>query len=245
MSEEVTQIEEPVVETPVEGAEEPKEPEAKPEEKAKPEGQRNFKVERRIQHLVNEIRTLKAAKAEAPAQKPVEKPASMTTEADFEQMAAFKAQEMFQQLQREQAQKQEADEQARLDRQFEAGKLKAIEKYPDFEDVLESSLGLELHGAVVSAIKTSPVAHDLRYAIASDPELEERIANSNPIQAIRLIGQLEAKFTSSGSKKVTTAPTPIKPVGGRSTSGDIDPEKESPKEYAARRNKEEADRRRR
>jgi hypothetical protein len=229
-----------VGETPASG---PDKEEQKPE--VKPEGHRNPKLERRFQRLTSEIHTLKAQLAAKPVEteKPVTRPdintAGMTQEAYIEQMATFKAQEIVDKERARNEQVRNQQEQQRLDRAFEAGKAKAQEKYPDFDEVLESSLGLELNGAVIAAIKSSPVVHDLRYLIASDPELEEKIANSSPIEAIRIIGKLETRFESSGtSRKVTAAPQPIKPVGGRASAGVVDPEKESPKEYAARRNRE-------
>ena len=228
------------VETPVS---EPDKEEQKPE--AKPEGHRNPKLENRFRRLTSEIHNLKAQLAAKPVEpeKPVTRPdiqtPGMTQEAYIEQMATFKAQEIVDKERARNEQARNQQEQQRLDRQFEAGKSKAQEKYPDFDEVLDNSLGLELNGAVISAIKSSPVVHDLRYLIASDPELEEKIANSSPIEAIRIIGKLETRFESSGpSRKVTAAPLPIKPVGGRASAGVIDPEKESPKEYAARRNRE-------
>jgi hypothetical protein len=248
MSEEQTEtvVEEVPAQVETEVTTENHEPEKTPEE-SKPEAKshRNPAAEKRIRQLANQVREMKAQLASKPVQeeKPLERPAQLNTQEDIAQLVAFEAQKIVAAERQKDAQKRNQDEQAKFQRNFNQGIPKAQEKYQDFEDVLEGSLGLEFNGAVAQAIFESPVVHDLRYLIASDPELEEQIANAKPIDAIRLIGKLEARFESSGStRKVSAAPPPIKPVGGRATAGVIDPEKESPKDYAARRNRELAER---
>jgi hypothetical protein len=90
--------------------------------------------------------------------------------------------------------------------------------------------GLVFHPAVSAAVLHEELGHEIAYAVAKDPALHAKIAQSpNPMVEIgRLIGRLEgAKEAPKPAVVVSKAPEPVKPVSGEgsSASGGFDPSK--------------------
>ena len=113
---------------------------------------------------------------------------------------------------------------------------KALEKYPDFEEVAFTHPFMTDDMAKV--IRASPVATDLAYHLGKNLEEAERISSLSPVQQIRELVKLEVKLDNAPAKpKVSAAPAPIKPVGNRGTTDTSDPSKMSMEEYREFRKK--------
>ena len=88
-------------------------------------------------------------------------------------------------------------------------------------------------------IKDSDNPPELIYFLGKNPDELEKLGDMSPAQATRYIGRLEARLTTeqpATTKKVTSAPKPIDPLGtGKTAAGSKDPEKMSMEEYAAYR----------
>ncbi len=118
----------------------------------------------------------------------------------------------------------------------------------DFDEVLEDFLGSK---HLTPAVDRAIMASDRPAAIAAYLGMHEdeaaKISGLSEFRAAIEIGRIEAKLATQGSnvKKVSSAPAPIVPIVAKGAETSIDPEKESPKEFAARRNKEIAARNRR
>lgn len=137
----------------------------------------------------------------------------------------------------------------RRERMFTDGR----EAHPDFEEKVFSFSPLT--DAMVAALESSDVAHEILYHLANNNPDAVRIANLNSDIAIaREIGKIEAKFLTEQveqveideststegkdppKKKHTSAPEPIEPIGGTSTVKK-DPSKMTNAEYRAWRNR--------
>lgn len=115
----------------------------------------------------------------------------------------------------------------------------------DFDDVVpdffeSSHFTPVIDRAVMESDRPAAVIHYL----ATHEEEAESISAMSDYKAAIAIGRIESKIaTAPAAKKASSAPAPIKPLGAKGgNGGEVDPEKESPKEYAARRNKELASR---
>ena len=110
----------------------------------------------------------------------------------------------------------------------------AIEKYPDFEEVVgesEAPISREMGQAIVE----SDFGTDIAYYLAQHPDEAKAIAQLSPIRQIAAIGKLEAKVTQPVARKLTEAPAPITPAGSKAKA-ERDPDGMSTKEWLAWRN---------
>lgn len=244
-------------------------------EKAKRSGSARLKVQNQnlraqLEEEREERRRLEerlAAQA-GPKAKPGEKPGEPETaartkpkEADFETTAEFLealadwkaedrtravlAEERHQQEQRaakqQQAKAQEVFEQV-IEERLEQGR----ERYPDFDEVLESAPRRAVLTEVMElAIAHSPRGGDLVYWLAKNPQQAAKISILPPVAQAMQMARLEAALPSNGTPKaaspgkptVSKAPPPPKPLGGatgrnvKDQSYYSDPERCPPSEF--------------
>lgn len=230
-SSETPKDEEPEVET---------EPESDPEDTKQEEPKEDGDEERpkgkgfqkRISQLTQKIRGLEAEiqkRSTAPEPKPEVatpksegKPSPDNFNSYEEYVEALTDYRVEQRLlkQREEAQQQEAQAQQKqiLDRWNEQSEA-AREKFEDFDEVLNSVPPPP--PAIQYAIMSSDQAAEVAYHLAQNPKELARIAKLEPLAAAREIGKLEVKLSkpvtppATPKPKVTSAPAPIKPVGGQ------------------------------
>ena len=119
---------------------------------------------------------------------------------------------------------------------FQSQVDKAIDKYPDFEKVAFTHPFMTEEMA--SAIRTSESATEVAYYLGSNLDEAERISNLTPVQQIRAIGKLEAKFENKETRQSSSAPAPIKPVGSKGATAPTDPSKMTMEQYREHRKKQ-------
>ena len=234
-----------LAEVAAEGKETAEKPVAKPEE---PNKTGNPRVEKRIHRLTEKLREQDRVIAElqnrtaTPAGPEIVEPKREQFQSDAEYVTALVDHKLN--LRDVQARTETFKKtQASVESNWSKSLDKAHEKYEDLDDLISESPDHVLPGPVISALKASDVAGDLYHHLLKNHEEYERLAQMDPVSAVRFLGRLEAKFLEKpAAQKLSAAPPPIKPVGGNSNAGIVDPEKESPREYAARRNKEEFER---
>ena len=91
---------------------------------------------------------------------------------------------------------------------------KGKDKYADFSEIAEAQT-IPYTQAMADAIVGSDTGLDIAYYFGKNPDEAKRIANLGPLQAAKEIGRLEVKLTAGEpGKKVSAAPTPIRPVAG-------------------------------
>lgn len=107
----------------------------------------------------------------------------------------------------------------------------ATEEIPDFEEVLASS-EVPMSQPMQQTIMESEIGPRIAYWLAQNPEEATKIYQMSPIRAIAAIGRIEERLESQPTeKKPTSAPAPIKPVGGKASIRK-DPGQMSDAEYA-------------
>lgn len=156
------------------------------------------------------------------------------------------------------------DERMQMDRETQAHKVerenaeraksfqsKVHEKYPDLPERLEAIAHVPLPDGVVQSLAESAVGVDILNHFAENTKDFERIASLSPSAALREIGKLEARYESAKAddpapasatvteiKKPSSAPRPIKPVGGSVVNGDEMPSTNNAEAWTAWRNRQ-------
>jgi hypothetical protein len=117
----------------------------------------------------------------------------------------------------------------------------AKKEYPDYDEIVSERL--ELPQEAIDAVVLSPVGADLRYFLGANPDVAEKIKQMHPMRAVVEIAKIEARIegekatkTKPVPAKVSAAPEPIKPVGGRGGAESKDINKMTPDEYLKWRN---------
>lgn len=177
---------------------------------------------RKKAEAVAERRALKvyAEKLEGLQQKPIEhqqdtskpvlaeNPTIAEIEAHVEAVADWKLRQRDIEVRQQSEVKQQAQNRSKAnDLYAEAGKL------PGFDvEAFEANLT----PTIASVVMESEVAPKLMAYMSENPEEIERIASLSSVRQAAEIGKLEAKLLAVKQTKVSSAPAPIKPVGGRS-----------------------------
>lgn len=150
----------------------------------------------------------------------------------LEAVTDYKVQQRFE---AQQAQQQAAQRQQSIG----AMEAKAQEAYPDYQEATQEFLNHPL--ARVPQFREilidSENPAELSYFLGKNPQELDAISQMTPTQAIRYIGKLEAKISSTPTepekKPVSAAPKPIAPlVSAKTTVVTKDPAKMTMAEYA-------------
>lgn len=115
-------------------------------------------------------------------------------------------------------------------------------KHKDFDDVVGAK-DLAITSDMVKAMADSEDPGEIAYYLGKHKEEARHIAGLSALQQAKEIGKLEAKLAvqpnKQPSKKVTSAPDPIEPVGGNANSSQKDVRDMSFDEYEQARNEQE------
>lgn len=140
---------------------------------------------------------------------------------------------------REAEQRQAEQAQASQEGQRRAAKMveAARAKFADFDDVVLANKDLKITPVMVDAMGLEEKhGHDVAYYLGKVPEEAARIAALPPAHQVLEIGKLAAKIETAGRKKITKAPPPAKPLGGRANAA-VDLGKGSIDDFMKARNK--------
>lgn len=199
------------------------------------------KLERKLEKQISEAARKPEPVAETQLTKP--KVEDFTDYADYiEAIADYKAEEKIRSF------KQEA-QQERINQSYksEADRREALEvdlmekgndKYDDFDEVAAGtgaflkSKGLSFSQTMVGALLETSNASDIVYFLGTDLEEAARIAALPPNAQAKEMGRLEDKLTTKPPVKTSSAPEPIKPVGGAKAITETDPAKMTDKQFA-------------
>jgi hypothetical protein len=124
-------------------------------------------------------------------------------------------------------------EEALLRENWQAQRAEATERYADFDAVVGQPGLFPMGAALPALIQSSEMAADLAYHIASNRALHDALVSMTPVEVAREIGRLEARLSVPQPRKTTSAPDPISPVRGGSSSPVKDPMKLTADEYNA------------
>ena len=93
---------------------------------------------------------------------------------------------------------------------------KGINEYKDFSKAVENLQLVGMNKEFLDLVSSSDVGEKILYTLGQDFELAERFSNMPPLQMARELTKLEIKL-SDQKKKVSSAPTPINPISGKTT----------------------------
>lgn len=226
------------------------EPDAKPAEDPIPKGvqkridravRQKYEAEARTKMLEERLAALEQRGQPAPIPRQVIDDTEPTIDKfdNFDQYVAAKAEYIakrqieatLSERERRQAAEREAAERTKTVDSWTKRVAAATAEMPDFEDVLASS-DVPMTPPMQQAIMESDVGPKLAYYLANNPEEAEKIATMSPVGAIRALGRIEERLsTTKPVIKTTNAPAPITPVGTRAAVAK-DPGKMSDAEYA-------------
>jgi hypothetical protein len=102
----------------------------------------------------------------------------------------------------------------------------AIEKYPDFEDVVLGMSADTLTDPMVAFVLQSKHGIDVGYYLGKHPGEAKKIANLNSVEQMEELVSIASKLAAAA--RPSNAPPPIRPGGNESASAGFDPDKLSP-----------------
>ena len=104
----------------------------------------------------------------------------------------------------------------RVAREWTAKVDKVRSVAPDFDQVFNNVASIEFAPMALEAIAGHKKGAEIAYMLGKDLSEAYRIAALRPAEQLMAIGELAAKTSLPKPKTVSTAPTPVKPVGSSS-----------------------------
>lgn len=217
----VEPIEAETVETESEQPEvEAKEAEKEHDESSLPEGvkKRIDKVTRQKYEAVAEANRYKAELEQLRAQlAPKQEAPDISNFDTFEEysdaLAEYKYQQKVQQVQSQQTQQTQAQAIAQ-DWVAKVEKVRSVA--PDFDEVFSNVADVPFAQVALDAVAQHPKGAEIAYMLGKDVSEAYRIAALPPSQQLMAIGEVAARANLPKPKTVSTAPSPVKPVGSSS-----------------------------
>ena len=140
---------------------------------------------------------------------------------DFSFFKAVARHEAAQELAERQARMQMEQEERQAQRQkvetvtaFDSRLEKVRDAIPDYDEIIQSA-DVQISQAMYDVILESDKGPEVTLYFARNPEEAEKLSQLSPTAAARAIGRIEEKLEREAlAKKQSTAPKPVKPVGG-------------------------------
>ena len=102
---------------------------------------------------------------------------------------------------------------------------------PDFDEAFNNVASIEFAPMALEAVAQHPKGAEIAYMLGKNVSEAYRIAALPPSQQLIAIGEIAARTNVPKPKMVSTAPTPVKPVGS-SGSGKKSISEMTDKEYS-------------
>lgn len=192
------------------------------EEQAKDQAPKTFtqaEVDALIQkRLVKEQRRITRQLQEQLASQAVQQPPKREAFQDDEQFVKAQIEHLAEQKAREKLeQRQKAEQSERIAETFQEKAEKALERYPDFNQVI-SNPTLPINEVMVEFIAESDLGPDVAYHLGKNPAEAHRIAQLSPVKAARELARIESELAARPKANPSKAPEPITPVTSRGMS---------------------------
>lgn len=104
---------------------------------------------------------------------------------------------------------------------------------PDYDQVMSAAASVHVSQAVQDALLDSDRGPELAYHLAKNPAEAARLNGLSPRQVDREIGRLEERLSRPAPPPVSSAPKPLKPLGGSGGAAPKDPTAMTDAEYRA------------
>jgi hypothetical protein len=128
-------------------------------------------------------------------------------------LAEYKYQQKIQQAQSQQSQQTQAQKNAQ---EWVAKVEKVRSIAPDFDDAFNNVASIEFAPMALEAVAQHPKGAEIAYMLGKDVSEAYRIAALPPSLQLMAIGEIAARTNIPKPKTVSTAPTPVRPVGSSS-----------------------------
>ena len=226
---------------------ESKPPEAEGSEPEKPLGEKGtaelIRLRKRAQEAERELAYQKGLnEGRQPAQAPI--PPKHITEPkidDFDNYDDFVVAKASYKIRQEQQEENAKVQVEQYEKAWNERLAKAQEKTPEVLDAIRD-VGRKISREMAIVIKDSDVGPEIALYLHKNPNEIARLSRIHPVSMSREIGKIEAKLQSAPMEtkpnKITQAPEPIKPVGGRTQAVTTDQEKIPIEDFMSRRNSE-------
>jgi len=226
---------------------ESKPPEAEGSEPEKPLGEKGtaelIRLRKRAQEAERELAYQKGLnEGRQPAQAPI--PPKHITEPkidDFDNYDDFVVAKASYKIRKEQQEENAKVQVEQYEKAWNERLAKAQEKTPEVLDAIRD-VGRKISREMAIVIKDSDVGPEIALYLQKNPNEITRLSRIHPVSMSREIGKIEAKLQSAPMEtkpnKITQAPEPIKPVGGRTQAVTTDQEKIPIEDFMSRRNSE-------
>lgn len=129
------------------------------------------------------------------------------------------------------ARKQRDDVARAIQERWQNGKEKAIEKYPDWEEIAESN-EVRITDSMAATMMLSDNGHDVAYYLGKHPEQATKISNLAPALQAMELGRIAERLVEK--PQVSKAPPPIKPLKSGERATERTDDELSIEEYAAK-----------
>ena len=222
-------------------------PEAEGSEPEKPLGEKGtaelIRLRKRAQEAERELAYQKGLnEGRQPAQAPI--PPKHITEPkidDFDNYDDFVVAKASYKIRQEQQEENSKVQVEQYEKAWNERLAKAQEKTPEVLDAIRD-VGRKISREMAIVIKDSDVGPEIALYLQKNPNEITRLSRIHPVSMSREIGKIEAKLQSAPMEtkpnKITQAPEPIKPVGGRTQAVTTDQEKIPIEDFMSRRNSE-------
>lgn len=214
--------------------EEPEGEEEEQEDDPPPKRKRPGKYQRTVSKLEDKIERLEGLlmqRAPQQPQQPAVEPLKPPRQEDFTdygeyltKVAEWNGEQAARKLIAEERQTFQQGQQQRNQQaaavQYSERAAAAKAKFDDFDEVIKDGReSVPVNDPTAKAIMSADNGPEIEYHLYTHPEEAKRIAGMDPISQVRAIGRLEAKLLTPSPKKTTSAPKPVKPLGGTATGG--------------------------
>ncbi len=158
-------------------------------------------------------------------------------EAKTEYEVARRVEEKARLIEQKQAEQAVRAQKAALAQSFEQRAQEFAKQTPDFVELVLENDSLQITDPMADFIRESDVGPELAYHFGRNPDEAERIAGLSGAAQTRALARLESQV-SAPRAKASSAPKPITPVGGRSSTANQDPGRMSMEEFIKLREKQ-------
>ena len=203
-----------------------------------------YEAQEQARFFAEQLKTKEEPKPQVVAEVPKTAPVSDdydTYEGYLDALTDYKTDLKLEQRDRKQAEAAMANRSQRANeaqhQAVQAQIAKGREKYTDF-DMVAMNDNVPMTNDMLLAITDSASGADIAYYLGNHVSEAKKIAQMNPVSAIRAMGRIEATLESNGTTvQKSNAPTPLKPVN-KNASVNADPERMGINEWMQWRQKQ-------
>jgi len=226
-----------------------------PEEQPKPEEKKpkedhyarrlnrfmNKAAELEAQNLALQAQILRSGKQTEGAPSEPQKPVRDNFASDDDYIQAQVDFQISKKLPEIQQRVQQATQQNTAVTVFQTRENELRKQNPDYDDIIAEASHIPIKNQIIAdAIMMSDIGPDIRFHLAQNPEIMEKLNGMHPAKAATEIGKIESQLSNPRSAPAPVrprAPAPIRSVVSNGVTVTVNPESMSMEDYVKYRNK--------